>query len=210
MRPVRLTRAFFEGTDVVNTAKLLLGSVLCTNFSGNLTTGIIVETEAYKAPEDKASHAYNNRRTARTEVMFGEPGIAYVYLCYGIHHLFNVVTGPVGTAHAILIRAIEPLVGIEHMLVRRNMAEKRKRLTAGPGSLSSALGLDKKHSGLSLTDLDSPMWIEHLPKLPTEDKHLSDNDIIASPRVGVDYSGECASWPWRFRIEGNPWTSPAK
>ncbi len=210
INPVRLTRRLFEDTDVVSTARSLLGKVLCTHFSGKLTTGLIVETEAYRAPEDKASHAYHHRRTSRTEVMFGPPGHAYVYLCYGIHHLFNIVTGPVDTAHAILIRAIEPVVGIDHMLARRNMAKLNYRITAGPGSLSRALGLERKHSGLDLTSADSSIWIEHQSATSMKQKKLEAHDIIASPRVGVDYSEECASWPWRFRIKDNPWVSLAK
>jgi DNA-3-methyladenine glycosylase len=210
IRPVKLTRAFFESTDVVSIANLLLGTVLCTYFSGKLTKGIIVETEAYRAPEDKASHAYNNKRTARTEVMYGKAGHVYIYLCYGIHHLFNVVTGPVGTAHAILIRAIEPLAGVEHMLVRRKMTKSAYKLSSGPGSLSCALGLETKYSGLNLTATDSPVWIENRPMASPTAIDKAVTSIVASPRVGVAYSQECATWPWRFRIKNNPWTSPAK
>jgi len=206
----RLSSIFFESPDVVDIAKSLLGKVLCTQFNGLLTTGIIVETEAYKAPKDKASHAYNNRRTTRTEVMFGKPGHAYVYLCYGIHHLFNVVTGPMGSAHAILIRAIEPLAGIQHMLLRRKMEESAFRLSAGPGSLSSALGLETKHSGLNLTTSESPVWFENQPLKSTSEENPLENEIIASPRVGVAYAEECAAWQWRFRIKDCPWVSPAK
>jgi len=210
IQPARLERAFFEGTDVVEIAQLLLGKVLCTNFTGKFTSGIIVETEAYRAPEDKASHAYNNKRTARTEVMFGEAGHTYVYLCYGIHHLFNIVTGPVDMAHAVLIRAIEPLAGVEHMMERRKMDKPVFRLSAGPGSLSRALGLNSNHSGLDLTSEYAEVWIEDPPNacvMPGEETAVL---IVASSRVGVGFSQECAPWPWRFRIKDNPWTSPAK
>ena len=119
---------FYTRPDVVQVAKDLLGKYLVTNFEGQVTSGKIVETEAYRAPDDRASHAFGNRRTARTEVMFAEGGHAYVYLCYGIHHLFNVVTGPSEMAHAVLVRAVQPVDNVELMLARR--------LTAGPGSLT--------------------------------------------------------------------------
>ncbi len=202
--PERLDTSYFEGTDVESTAKSLLGKVLCTNFDDQLTSGLIVETEAYKAPEDKASHAYQNRRTRRTEVMFGKPGRAYVYLCYGIHHLFNIVTGPVDVPHAILIRAIEPVAGLKYMLHRRNFKNPSFRLTSGPGSLSLALGIKSHNSGLDLSHPNSPIWIEN----GILDFDLV--DILATPRVGVDSAGECAEWPWRFRINENAWCSPAK
>src|SRR5688572_1316061 len=114
----RLDHSFYNRQDVARIAKDLLGKILVTRFDGVVTSGRIVETEAYNGAVDKASHAYGNRRTARTEVMYGRPGTAYVYLCYGIHHLFNVVTNRKDIPHAILIRAIEPLAGIETMLLR--------------------------------------------------------------------------------------------
>ncbi len=201
----RLGNEFYQRSDVTNLAQDLLGMVLCTHLDGHHTCGIIVETEAYKAPEDKASHAYGGRRTARTETMFGPGGLAYVYLCYGIHHLFNVVTGPRDVPHAILIRGIEPVVGEEIMLERRKMAKLEPRLTSGPGSLSRALGISTALNAVDLASKKSPIWIE----TPEKEKE-ADFDIIASPRVGVDYAEECAAWPWRYRIAGNPWTSPAK
>lgn len=201
----RLGSEFFERFDVTNQAQELLGMVLRSSIDGQQTSGIIVETEAYKAPDDKASHAYNNRRTARTEIMFHRGGLTYVYLCYGIHHLFNIVTATEDVAHAILVRAIEPVEGTDIMMTRRKLSEIAPRLTSGPGSLSKAMGITLDHNAIDMTDLDSPIWIEnpHIEKLPAF-------DIIASPRVGVDYAEECASWPWRYRIEGNRWTSPAK
>lgn len=201
----QLDTDFFRRNDVTNMARELLGTVLRTSFDGSHTSGIIVETEAYRAPEDKASHAYNNRRTKRTETMFRDGGISYVYLCYGIHHLFNIVTATENVAHAILIRAIQPIEGEDVMLARRGMARLLPRTTAGPGSLTKALGINTNHNGLDLTDNQGPIWIED----PGIDKDQP-IDIIASPRVGVDYAEECAAWPWRFRIRGSKWTSPAK
>lgn len=195
---------FYTRPDVVQVAKDLLGKYLVTNFNGEITAGKIVETEAYRAPEDRASHAFGNRRTARTEVMFAEGGHAYVYLCYGIHQLFNVVTGPADTAHAVLIRAIEPIENVELMLARRKMERLERRLTAGPGALTEALGIRTAHTGLSLLDPTGPIWLEDRGEV------VLDENIVASPRVGVAYAGECADWPWRFRIKDSPWASPAK
>ncbi len=195
---------FFTRTDVVQVAKDLLGKYLVTHFEGELTSGKIVETEAYRAPDDRACHAFANRRTARTEVMFAEGGHAYVYLCYGIHHLFNVVTGPPEMAHAVLIRAVQPVDNVELMLARRNMEALERRLTAGPGALTEALGIRTAHTGLSLLDPTGPIWLEDRGEVVLEE------NIVASPRVGVAYAGECAEWPWRFRIKNSQWTSPAK
>ena len=200
----RLGKEFFSHDDVVQISRSLLGKVLCSNFDGVTTAGIIVETEAYKAPEDKASHAYNNRRTSRTEIMFGRPGLAYIYLCYGIHHLFNVITGAENQPHAVLIRAIEPTTGLDKMLRRRGMKKLEPRITAGPGSLSTAMGFHKRQTGIDLCDAASAIWIEDHGNV------LSADDIVASPRVGVGYAEECAEWPWRFRLRGNAFTSPAK
>lgn len=199
-----LPRKFYTNTDVATIAQQLLGKALCTEIDGEFTSGLIVETEAYHGPEDKASHAYGGRRTARTEIMYGQGGMAYIYLCYGIHHLFNVVTGGKNTPHAVLVRAIEPLDGIDVMLQRRNMDNPAPRLTAGPGSMSVALGLTTDLTGADLISRDSPVWIE--------DRRISvpKRQIIASPRVGVDYAEEWAVKAWRFRVRGNVWTSPAK
>jgi DNA-3-methyladenine glycosylase len=186
------------------TSKALLGKVLCTKLDGQLTSGIIVETEAYHGPEDKASHAFGMRRTPRTEPMFGRAGVAYIYLCYGIHYLFNIVTAPAGVPHAILVRAIEPVDGIDIMLGRRAMESVLPRLTAGPGSMSTALGLNTSLTGQDMLKRNSPVWIEDRGVL------IPEKEIIASPRVGVDYAGEWAKKRWRFRIRDNRWTSPAK
>lgn len=200
----RLSKDFFIREDVVQVAKDLLGKLLFTNLDGQLTGGKIVETEAYYGPADKACHAYNNRRTPRTEIMFWEGGYAYITLCYGIHHLFNVVTGTEGLPHAVLIRAIEPLEGVETMLSRRNLATTAPRLTAGPGALSKALGITTAYHGQSLLQADSPIWLEDA------DEQLADDNIIASPRVGIAYAEEWMAMPWRFRVKNSNWTSPAK
>ena len=200
----RLPHSFYIREDVLQISKDLLGKHLVTNFAGQLTVGKIVETEAYRGPDDKACHAYQNRYTNRTKIMFEEGGMIYVYLCYGIHHLFNVVTAKKGMPHAVLIRAIEPINNIDLMLERRKLSKLKPQLSAGPGVMSKALGITTQHTGLSLLEEDSPIWIED-----TEERIL-ESDIIASPRVGVDYAEECALWDWRFRIKGSKWTSKAK
>lgn len=196
-----LPKSFFIRDDVVQLSKELLGKYLVTEWEGVRTVGKIVETEAYRGPEDKASHAWNNRRTKRTSVMFEEGGLAYVYLCYGVHHLFNVVTGPEGAPHAVLIRALEPVEGTDQMLERRNMQSIMPRLCAGPGSLSRAMGICTEHTGTALYQAHSPIQIEDWGET------VSEENIIASPRVGVDYAAECALWKWRFRIKNSIWTS---
>ena len=199
----KLQADFYQEEDVLAISKKFLGKILCTQFDGHFTSGIIVETEAYSGETDRASHAYGGRRTRRTEVMYAPGGTTYIYLCYGIHHLFNVVTNREGIPHAILIRALEPLEGIDIMLKRRNMKKLLPRLTAGPGILSQALGISIYNSGISL--LDNQIWIED----NSNNNPIGDFKIISSPRVGCEYAGEDANNPWRFRINGNPWVSPA-
>lgn len=146
----RLDYSFYDRKDVTIIARELLGKLLVTTFNGVTTSARIVETEAYAGAADKASHAYGNRRTRRTEVMFGNPGTAYVYLCYGIHHLFNVVTNVKDIPHAVLIRAAEPVKGIDTMLLRCGKVTLDYTLTKGPGNVSRALGIFTYHTGLSL------------------------------------------------------------
>jgi len=188
-------------TDVEYIAQRLLGSTIITEIDGMIASAVIVETEAYKAPDDKGSHAYGNKRTARTNTLFENPGTAYVYLCYGIHHLFNIVSGPEGVAHATLIRAVEPIEGIDTMMRRRGQSKEGKNISNGPGKLSQALGIDRTYNGCDLLSGDSLIQI----KLP--DTPIATKDIIKSPRVGIAYAEECALWPWRFRIKDNAWTS---
>jgi len=142
----KLPTSFYIREDVHQLSKELLGKVLVTKIEGMYTSVIITETEAYQAPEDKASHAYNNRRTPRTELFYYTGGIGYVYLCYGIHNVFNVVTNKENIPHAILIRSLKPIDGIEAMMVRRNKKKFDKTLTIGPGVLSQALGINKLHN----------------------------------------------------------------
>jgi DNA-3-methyladenine glycosylase len=196
----RLPLEFYTRTDVVQIARELLGKVLVTEIDGQRTAGRITETEAYRAPDDRACHAFGNRRTARTEVMFQEGGRAYIYLCYGIHHLFNVVTGPEDMAHAVLIRAIEPVEGSDVMRQRRCGSREKhlSKLTTGPGTLSQALGVTTGFTGQSLFKPDTPIWIEGTAV------EISDNEIASGPRIGVDYAGECAAWPWRFWLKNSP------
>jgi DNA-3-methyladenine glycosylase len=191
---------FYQRNNVLQIAKELIGKVLVTKWDGIETSGRIVEVEAYNGIIDKASHASGGRRTNRNEVMYGKGGVAYVYLCYGIHHLFNVVTNERETPHAILIRALEPLKGIEKMLKRTNKKQLDNTLTRGPGNVSRALGISfKHHSGLSLLSKD--LFIAD------DDFVLKTKDLAASPRIGVDYAGDDASLPYRFYIKGNPFVS---
>lgn len=188
MPKAKLPKNFYRRSDVIVVARELLGKVLCTHIGGCTTRAIIAETEAYAGPTDRASHAYGNRRTGRTEPMFAEGGIAYVYLCYGIHHLFNVVAGARGEPLAILVRAGVPMAGIDAMLKRRRKARVDKTLLAGPGSLAQALGIRTDMSGTSLAG--NRIWIE--------DHGIAVDDIAAGPRIGVDYAGEDATLPYRF------------
>lgn len=192
---------FFQGEDVVQLSKSLLGKFLATEIEGIRTIGKIVEVEAYDGTIDKACHAYLNKRTKRTEIMFAQGGHAYVYLCYGIHHLFNIVTASAGIPHAILLRGIEPVENIDTMLARRNMQKLQFRLTAGPGVLSKAMGISTALNGINLIAPNSPIWLEDRGLI------IADEDIIAAPRIGVDYAEECALWPWRFYIKDNKWVS---
>ena len=200
--PKKLPISFYDRDDVVQIARDLLGKVLCTNINDVFTSGIIVETEAYNGRTDKACHSHIHGRTKRTEIMFGKPGKAYVYLCYGIHHLFNVVTNGEGLADAVLVRAIEPLSGVPTILKRRSRTKLERSVGGGPGIASQALGISTAHYGTDL--LGNLIWIEDHNSL------LNQKDIIASPRVGVDYAGEDALLPWRFRVKGNKFTSTAK
>lgn len=180
---------FYQNDDVVGIAKSLLGKWLFTEIDHVLTGGIIVETEAYKGIEDKACHAFGGRRTKRTEVMFSAGGIAYVYLCYGMHNLFNIVTSIEGNPHAILIRALSPKIGIEKMEKRR---KTKKNLTSGPGSVCRALGIDRSYNGHCLTQ--GPLWLEDRGTI------VKRSDISITERIGIDYAGEHAKLPWRFLL----------
>lgn len=188
----KLTSHFYQNPNVVFLAKSLLGKVLCTRIKGQYTSGIITETEAYSGNNDKASHAYNGKRTKRNESMYLEGGHAYVYLCYGIHHLFNVVTGPKDQADAVLIRAITPMEGKDIILARRKQNKLKPSLCKGPGKVSQALGISLVEDRLKLDG--NSIWIEDqkivVPK----------SQVQISKRIGIDYAGEDANLLWRFEF----------
>ena len=198
----KLPLSFYERDDVLLIAYELLGKILVTNFEGIFTAGRIVETEAYNGIVDKASHAYNNRRTKRTEVMFAHGSTAYVYLCYGIHHLFNVVTNIKNIPHAVLIRALEPLAGIDEMLRRTNKEKLDATLTKGPGNVCKALGIATHHTNTSL--LDNEIFIVD------DGFRYKKNELTVTPRIGVNYAGEDALLPYRFIIKENNYISGKK
>lgn len=189
---MKLQKDFYLRENVVLIAKDLLGKVLITNFNGMKVAGIITETEAYAGINDKASHAFGGRRTSRTEIMYASGGTAYVYLCYGIHHLFNVVTNKKDIPHAVLIRAIKPIEGINQILKRRKQNKVSAKLASGPGTLSQALGIQTIHTGESL--YGNKIWIED------REIKFSGSQIKISPRIGVDYAGSDALLPYRFKV----------
>lgn len=196
---MKLPFSYYLNQDVIFLAKDLLGKVLFTEINGDLTAGIIVETEAYSGVIDKASHAYGGRRTGRTETLYTQGGVSYVYLCYGIHHLFNIVSSVEGEPHAVLVRAVEPLTGVETMELRRNMPASKTAISSGPGSAAKALGIDRSFNKKDLTG--NEIWIEdHGIK-------YSPDEIVSGPRIGVAYAREDALLPWRFYVKGNRYVS---
>ena len=195
----KLEYGFYDRTNVVAIARELLGKIIVTNFNNQYTSARIVETEGYAGVIDRASHAYGGRRTNRTEVMFGRPGKAYVYLCYGIHHLFNIVTNREDIPHAVLIRAAEPIAGIEFMLERTGKSKPDFTLTKGPGNVSKALGIRTTHTGLDL--LGDELFIAD------DGLKIKKQDIVASARIGVDYAGDDALLHYRFNVKGNKYVS---
>ena len=182
----------------LDVARDLIGKVLVRPSAEGTVAGRIVETEAYVGPEDRASHA-SRGRTARNAVMFGPPGHAYVYLVYGMHWCLNLVTGPEGTPAAVLLRAVEPLGGIELMRARRPKARRDVQLTSGPARLSQAFAVDGGQDGADLCSPDAALYVE--------DRGLSSGTIVAAPRVGVDYAGEWAAKPFRFLDDESPYVS---
>lgn len=191
----KLPLSFYTDNDVVSIARSLLGKVLCSNINNSVTAGIITETEAYNGVSDKASHAYGGRRTKRTEVMYKSGGISYVFLCYGVHNLLNVVTAKADIPHAVLIRGMYPLIGIKHMLARTGKIKADYSLTNGPGKITKALGVNVTHNNISYQG--DELWIED------REIDVNNEDIISSPRIGVDYAGEDASLPYRFVLTKN-------
>lgn len=194
---MKLEQHFYKQQDVVKIARELIGKVLYTRVDDAITSGMIVETEAYSWKE-RGCHAYGAKRTERTSVMFQEGGRAYVYLCYGIHELFNIVTNMEGVAEAVLIRALEPLEGQELMQKRRGDTVAFRHLTSGPGKLTRSLGIDRTWNGKILTD--NEIWVEDAGRIPSK-------IIDVSKRIGIDYAGKDAKLPWRFSLKESPWVS---
>jgi len=198
-RGPKLGRDFYTRADTLTVARDLLGKRLVVPAPGGARVSArIVEVEAYLGVEDRAAHSYGGRRTARTETMFRAGGTVYVFFVYGMHHQFNVVTGPEGLPHVVLVRAVEPEEGIEEMLERRPVL-KRRELTSGPGKLCRALGIDGGYNGENLTG--RRIWIEETGA------RFGPDEIATGPRVGIDYAGEDALKPWRFWVRGNEFVS---
>jgi len=197
----KLQRSFYLRENVLKITEELLGKFLVTKFNGAITSGMITEAEAYAGVIDSASHAFNGRRTARTEIMYATGGTAYVYLCYGIHHLFNVVTNDKDVPHAVLIRALEPAEGIELMLKRRKKKHLDYTLTTGPGSLSMALGIHIKDTGADL--LGDKIWIED------RGVKILRKKIAVTKRIGVEYAGKDAHLLYRYIIRDTKWITPS-
>lgn len=189
---MKIPKSFYLNPNVVELAQLLLGKVLFTCVEGKISSGIITETEAYAGITDKASHAYGGRRTKRTETMYSEGGVSYVYLCYGMYDLFNIVTNVKDVPHAVLIRAIYPYSGLEVIAERRNTKKLSYKHTDGPGKLTKALGISKYHNAIDLCG--DFIWLEDIGlKIP-------ENSIISSKRIGIDYAQEDAELLYRFNV----------
>lgn len=194
----KLPRSFYTRANVVTIARDLLGKLLVVpKKNGERISGIIVETEAYRGPLDRAAHSYGGRRTKRTEPMYGIGGTAYVFFVYGMYYQFNVVTNTAETPHAVLIRALEPVEGIKLMRKRRH-GQPDRNLTKGPGKLCIALGIDRRLDGADL--LGRQVWLEDRPP-------VRPSQISSGPRIGIDYAGEWVTKPWRFWIKDNPFVS---
>ena len=192
-------RSFFQRSNVTKVAADLLGKMLISDIGGQRTVGIIVETEAYSWKE-RGCHAYQNQITPRNSTMFREGGILYVYLCYGIHSMLNIVTGKEGEAEAVLIRALEPVKGMQVMMGRMKV-NKEKRITSGPGKLTKALGITTAYDQTDLFGKKSILRVED------GGLNISKKKIIAAPRIGIQFAGEDALLPWRFYLKDNPWVS---
>lgn len=180
-----LPRAFYA-RPVLNVAKACIGKLLVHRTAQGVVAGRIVESEAYRGPEDRAAHSYGGRRTARTEIMFGPPGFAYVFFVYGMHYQFNLVTTKEGAPHAVLIRAVEPIAGIELMAQRRKLPPDARELSNGPGKLCQALGIGRECNGVDLCE--GTLFLAEGPSVR----------CVSAKRVGVDYAGDWAEKPWRF------------
>jgi DNA-3-methyladenine glycosylase len=189
-----LVRAFYA-RPVLTVARDVIGKILVHDTPEGRVAGRVVEAEAYRGPEDRAAHSYGGRRTARTEAMYGPPGHAYVFFVYGMHHHVNLVTTKEGAPHAVLLRAVEPLVGHELMAARRGLSPTDRRLTNGPGKLCVAFAIDRRAYGVDLCK--GPLFLADGPR----------GKVARSPRIGIDYAGDWVERPWRFYEQGNPWVS---
>jgi DNA-3-methyladenine glycosylase len=194
----KLPRCFYTRSNVVTVARDLLGKLLVVpTADGERVSGMIVETEAYRGPLDRAAHSYGGRRTKRTEPMYAIGGTAYVFFVYGMYYQFNVVTNAAETPHAVLIRAVEPVEGTELMRERRH-GQPDRNLTKGPGKLCIAMGIDRNLDGADL--LGEQVWLE-------TGQHARRSQIVSGPRIGIDYAEEWVDKPWRFWIKDNPFVS---
>ena len=195
----KLDLDFYLRNDVIQISKELLGKFLFSKSDGIITGGMIVETEAYKGINDKASHAFNNKITSKNKAMYNNGGVSYIYLCYGLHYLFNIVTNKQTIPDAILIRAIEPTKGLKKITERRKISSNKYNLTNGPGKLTQALNIKKIDNGKCL--VNSKIWLE--------DRKITikDSMIHKTKRIGIDFSEEYANKKWRFYIKNNPWIS---
>jgi len=198
----KLGLSFYDRKDVVLIARELLGKILNTQFDDVHCSGRIVETEAYRGVRDRASHAFGGKRTTRSEDLYGEPGTVYVYICYGMHHLFNVITNKKNIPHGVLIRALEPMEGVEQMLIRTGKLSADFTLTKGPGNLSRALGMSKLQTGGNLFSKDIYMEDDGL--------RYKKDKIVVTKRIGVESALEDAELPYRFIVKGNPYVSGRK
>jgi len=200
-----LPKSYYTNSDVVSIARNLLGKVLVTEVDGIICKGIIVETEAYRSPDDRACHAFNEKITPRTKTMFESGGIAYVYVCYGMHRMINVVTATKGHAHAVLIRAIDPIKGHETLAARRGHKKLKKETTNGPGKLCQAMAISTIMDAQPLYKKQGGLWIED------HNLTIAESEIIAGPRVGLSkLTGPDAHRPWRFTIDKNKYISYPK
>jgi len=192
-----MNHLFFR-QDTVELARKLLGCLLIHRTPDGVTGGMIVEAEAYVGAIDKACHAYRNR-SERTEIMYHDGGYAYVYFIYGMHHCFNVVTGPRGEGNAVLIRALEPVIGLDLMQRRRN-TKSLQNLCSGPGKVCQALAITKNEYGMDLCAADSSLRLIRY-------RHIPDAQTAATSRINVAYAEEAAAWPWRFYVKSNTFVS---
>lgn len=197
MKTNKLPLSFYLTPDVTKIAKSLLGKFLVSDLKEGRSSGMIVETEAYSWKE-RGCHAFNHKKTNRNAAMFASGGVSYVYLCYGVHELFNIVTNKEGLAEAVLIRALEPVEGLDIMM-QRYQTKKSKGITSGPGKLAKALGITREHNLIDL--MGNAVWVED------RDVKVKPSNIVASARIGMNFPGEDAFLPWRFTIKGNDWVS---